>query len=270
MERLTKVMDKYLSEAKKKVLTLAVSKEWFDMIVSGEKNEEYRVIKDFWMSRLLLIKDEKFKDFDKYDKLHIGKTFEMLIDINTIKEKLNNGTMKFVPFTHVLFKNGYYDDSPKVEKEIESFTIGKPKKVYVPISGLVLSFLLLSLSDMKVKNLPKKIYLNICSNEDEVDYNELNGVTFSTEKVGVTDCDTENVPYVNAASLWHDLKEDKPPLKKWVMFRYSGGGVNPTALHYGAMSDDIWVVTRGDGTQRIEVLYECYDKIEWLDFDELK
>lgn len=100
--------------------------------------------------------------------------------------------------------------------------------------------------------------------------NEHNGVTFSTEMVGVTDCDTENVPYVNAASLWHDLKEDKPPLKKWVMFRYSGGGVNPTALHYGAMSDDIWVVTRGDGTQRIEVLYECYDKIEWLDFDELK
>ena len=123
---------------------------------------------------------------------------------------------------------------------------------------------------MKVKNLPKKIYLNICSNEDEVDYNELNGVTFSTEKIGVTDCDTENVPYVNAASLWHDLKEEKPPLKKWVMFRYSGCGVNPTALHYGAMSDDIWVVTRGDGTQRIEVLYECYDKIEWFDFDELK
>lgn len=28
---------------------------------------------------------------------------------------------------------------------------------------------------MKIKNLPKKIYLNICSNEDEVDYNELNG-----------------------------------------------------------------------------------------------
>lgn len=132
MERLTKVMDKYLSEAKKKVLTLAVSKEWFDMIVSGEKNEEYRVIKDFWMSRLLLIKDDKFKDFDKYDKLHIGKTFEMLIDINTIKEKLNNGTMKFVPFTHVLFKNGYGYDKPRVEKEIESISIGKPLKGWCP------------------------------------------------------------------------------------------------------------------------------------------
>ena len=124
---------------------------------------------------------------------------------------------------------------------------------------------------MKIKNLPKKIYLNICSNEDEVDYNELNGVTFSTEKIGVTDCNTKNVPYVNAVSLWHDLKEEKPPLKKWVMFRYSGCSVNhPTVLFFGAMSDDICVVTRGEGTHRIEILYDIYDKIEWFDFDELK
>ena len=116
----------------KKVLNLVVTKKWFDMIVQGKKKEEYRLIKDFWMSRLLLIKDEECKDFDKYDKLHISKTFEMLIDINTIKEKLNNGTMKFVPFTHVLFKNGYYDDSPKVEKEIESISIGKPKMGLCP------------------------------------------------------------------------------------------------------------------------------------------
>lgn len=45
-------------------------------------------------------------------------------------------------------------------------------------------------------------------------------------------------------------------------------------LEYGwklaIMPNDVWIVTRGDGTQRIEVLYECYDKIEWFDFDELK
>ena len=144
------------------------------------------------------------------------------------------------------------------------------KKDYAPTSGLIPSFLLLNLNDMKIKNLPKKLYLNICSNEDEVDYNELDEVTFSTEKIDVADCNTENVFYVNAASLWHDLKEDKPPSRKWVMFRYTGGSVNSTALHYGAMSDDGLIVTRGDGTQRIEVLYECYDKIEWFDFDELK
>ena len=139
----------------KKVLTLTVSKQWFDMIVAGEKTEEYREIKpywikrlttnckEFWMSRLLLVKDEESKDFDKYVNLHIGKTFEMLIDIDTIKEKLNDGTMKFVPFTHVLFKNGYYDDSPKVEKEIESISIGKPKKGMCPDKWLDTEFFII-------------------------------------------------------------------------------------------------------------------------------
>ena len=46
-------MNKYLSEAKKDVLNLVVSKEWFDMIVAGEKTEEYRVIKPYWASRLV-------------------------------------------------------------------------------------------------------------------------------------------------------------------------------------------------------------------------
>lgn len=45
-------MDKYLSDAKKQVLTLTVSKEWFSRILSGEKTEEYRVIKPYWVSRL--------------------------------------------------------------------------------------------------------------------------------------------------------------------------------------------------------------------------
>lgn len=34
--------------------------------------------------------------------------------------------------THVLFKNGYNKDSPQIEKEIESITIGKPKKGLCP------------------------------------------------------------------------------------------------------------------------------------------
>ena len=63
MERLTKVMDKYLKEAvadmdKKKVLSLTISKQWFDMIVAGKKNEEYREIKPYWASRLVNQKSE--------------------------------------------------------------------------------------------------------------------------------------------------------------------------------------------------------------------
>ena len=52
MERLTKVMDKYLSEAKKKVLTLTVSKQRFYMIAAGKKTEEYREIKPYLVARL--------------------------------------------------------------------------------------------------------------------------------------------------------------------------------------------------------------------------
>lgn len=36
-----------------KVLHLTLKKRWFDMIVSGEKKEEYREIKPYWQKRLL-------------------------------------------------------------------------------------------------------------------------------------------------------------------------------------------------------------------------
>jgi len=35
-----------------KVLHLTLKKKWFDMIASGEKKEEYREIKPFWIKRL--------------------------------------------------------------------------------------------------------------------------------------------------------------------------------------------------------------------------
>ena len=34
------------------MLTLPIKKKWFDMILSGEKLEEYREIKPYWTSRL--------------------------------------------------------------------------------------------------------------------------------------------------------------------------------------------------------------------------
>ena len=82
----------------KKVLTLSVKKEWFDKIVSNEKKEEYREIKPYWIKRLTT----------------------------------NCGKVLYRPYTHVLFINGYGDDKPRVEKEIESIDIGKPRKGWCP------------------------------------------------------------------------------------------------------------------------------------------
>ena len=132
MERLTKVMDKYLKEAvadlnKKKVLTLTIRKQWFDKIVSAEKTEEYREIKKYWVSRLVNQESESgevlFDEFGGYCRV-IGK-------------------LEYKPYTHVLFVNGYRKDSPRIEKKIESITIGKPKKGLCPDKWLDTEFFII-------------------------------------------------------------------------------------------------------------------------------
>ncbi len=115
MDRLIKAMNKYLSEAKKKVLKLVVSKQWFDMIAAGEKTEEYREIKPYWASRLVKQAESGEVLFDEFG----GYTCVI-------------GKPEYKPYTHVLFINGYRKDSPRIEKEIESITIGKPKKGLCP------------------------------------------------------------------------------------------------------------------------------------------
>lgn len=112
----------------KKVLTLTVSKQWFDKIVSGEKNEEYREVKPYWVARL-------FQDNSNIvDVRHLALALAGRTDL--LKKYIDAQRIVLKQYTHVLFKNGYYDDSPKVEKEIESIIIGKPKKGLCPSKWL--------------------------------------------------------------------------------------------------------------------------------------
>ena len=76
-----------------KILRLTLKKKWFDLIKSGEKLEEYREIKQYWISRLC---EKGCKEYT-YD----------------IKR-----------FTHVLFTNGYRKDSETHTREIRDMTIG--------------------------------------------------------------------------------------------------------------------------------------------------
>ena len=141
MDRLTKAMDKYLTEAKKKVLKLVVSKQWFDMIASGEKTEAYRIIKDYWAKRLLLVSSELEDPFSKLDK-DLSEKWDS-ISPEMAKYCFNSPYYKTVPFTHVLFINGYRKDSPRIEKELESITIGKPKKGLCPDKWLDTEFFII-------------------------------------------------------------------------------------------------------------------------------
>ena len=95
----------------KKVLTLSVKKEWFDKIVSNEKTEEYREIKPYWIKRLTT-------------------NCEVVYDVAA---ETHCGEVLYRPYTHILFVKGYpKGNKPSVEKEIESITIGKPKKGLCP------------------------------------------------------------------------------------------------------------------------------------------
>lgn len=72
------------------MLTLQIKKKWFDMILSGEKKEEYREIKPYYQSRL-------------HEKSYTG--------------------------THdIAFRNGYKKDSPLIECEcFIEIDYGKPE-----------------------------------------------------------------------------------------------------------------------------------------------
>lgn len=110
---------------KKNVLTLNVSKQWFDMIVSGEKTEEYRIIKPYWIVRFFQ-NNNNIVDVKDLASCLAGRT-------DLLKGYINTQRIILKPYTHVLFVKGYpKGNKPSVEKEIESISIGKPKKGLCP------------------------------------------------------------------------------------------------------------------------------------------
>ena len=104
----------------KKVLTVHLAEPWYSMIVSANKMEEYRVIKPYWVARLFQ-NNSNIVDVKDLASCLAGRT-------DLLKGYINTQRIILKPYTHVLFINGYRKDSPRIEKEIESITIGKPKK----------------------------------------------------------------------------------------------------------------------------------------------
>ena len=90
-----------------KTLHLNLKRKWFDMILSGEKKEEYREFKKYWIDRLTI--DKSY--------LQIGSSKDPNYLIN---EK---------PFSHVIFSNGYSKNRDQFVIELISIEIkeGKPE-----------------------------------------------------------------------------------------------------------------------------------------------
>lgn len=78
-----------------KILHLTLKKKWFDMILSGEKKEEYREIKPYWAKRLLWTieeSDDEREGFEQYDAVE--------------------------------FRNGYSKDAPTMLVECKGISVG--------------------------------------------------------------------------------------------------------------------------------------------------
>lgn len=98
------------------MLTLPIKKKWFDMIVSGEKREEYREIKEYYETRfqnlfgaLTVHSVSVFSDDEEYELLQ-GKSVIKQIRKNSVQE--------------VVFRNGYSKDSKAIKARCK-LRIGK-------------------------------------------------------------------------------------------------------------------------------------------------
>lgn len=76
-----------------KILHLTLKKRWFDLILSGEKKEEYREIKEYWAKRL------------SHDQ-----------ELNNLKS-----------FDFIEFTNGYSKMARKMVVEFKGMEMGKGK-----------------------------------------------------------------------------------------------------------------------------------------------
>lgn len=98
-----------------KILTLTLKKQWFDMINSGIKTEEYREIKQFWISRLCECKGKNNPE----------KTGFYCQKANCISCLTRSNGLHPINFGLVEFKNGYNKTAPTCLFEVEKISIGK-------------------------------------------------------------------------------------------------------------------------------------------------
>jgi len=86
-----------------KTLHLTLKKKWFDMILSGEKKEEYREVKPYWIDRI----STEFSHSHDAD----GEEFDF----------------KPKDYDQISFRNGYQKDAPEMTVEFKSVEIGEAK-----------------------------------------------------------------------------------------------------------------------------------------------
>lgn len=96
---------------------LPIKREWFDMILSGEKKEEYRSLTNYWSRRLTNHHIDSIKEDYGVPCEHVYVT---------INVKTKEGR------TTVTLTNGYSSDSPRIVVELTGLKIKQPNLAWCP------------------------------------------------------------------------------------------------------------------------------------------
>lgn len=107
-------------------LDLVLKYEWYDMIASGEKREEYRDV-GTWAHRLIQMYWTTKDCFDKVSKQDL-KTFffdDTRCPAQVVKSCFELGIFRISPYDTVRFHRGY--TSTTMDFEIEDIAIGRGK-----------------------------------------------------------------------------------------------------------------------------------------------
>ena len=116
-----------------KTLDLVLKRKWFDMIASGEKTEEYRELKKYWVKRLLEPVDMfgrnycKAEDFDN-DPDDFWCEFIVPTDIRC-------GVIQFKGFDKVTFHLGYSKDRPSMTFAIKEIVCDEGREEWGALPG---------------------------------------------------------------------------------------------------------------------------------------
>lgn len=112
-----------------KMLTATIRKQWFDMIDSGKKPEEYREIKPYWVSRLLILPE--LGCWGEYrDILSALRQPPEHSGCDTVKELMEYYDLKFQDYEILRLMNGYGKDRPVLYRYIKRITVGTGKPLW--------------------------------------------------------------------------------------------------------------------------------------------
>lgn len=107
-----------------KVLHLTLKKQWFDMIASGEKLEEYREIKPYWVSRLIDWSDYPKEEPNEHKYIVQNIVYDIENGHNPDRVLLSFFS-KFKSFVGILFINGYSGGARRKSYKFDSISIGE-------------------------------------------------------------------------------------------------------------------------------------------------